>query len=473
MPPRPAPARLRRWAAAPMAVALCVGVAVLPAAAHAQPSPATVPATVPSAGQVQAADQGLTTWWYDAMKLGTLHKEATGKGVKIAVIDEAIDPDAPELRGADVTLGKDCLGDRVKPATGTKADHGTNVVSLIVGTGRGTGPGGKGIRGIAPDAQVTFYASDANPKDARVDCDTSITSGLVKEALAGKPDIITTSLGLGADDTTRDLLDRAIDEGVVVVGATGDRTRPYLPHFPMAWPAAWPGVVAVNAADKTGRAWPDNPPPVHSFIDAYPTVTGPGVHVTGMGYQTGRGWVSGVDRTGTSDAAPLVAGALALLKSRYPEATGNQLIQQLVHHTSGGKFQWDRFYGYGLISPRRMLASDPTGWPDENPLLHGPRRALKDFPSSVYDVSRASASASAQPSDGDSASAASAPSDDGGASTAAGNSSDSSASSSSSGAPVWVWPLAAIVVAGLAGAVLVTNRRGSRRPTTTAAREEG
>ena len=45
----------------------------------------------------------------------------------------------------------------------------------------------------------------------------------------------------------------------------------------------------------------------------------------------GRGWVSGSDRTGTSDAAPIVAGALALVKSKYPDATGNQLIQQLIH----------------------------------------------------------------------------------------------------------------------------------------------
>ena len=32
------------------------------------------------------------------------------------MIDEAIDPTAPELRGANVKLGKDCRGDPVKPA---------------------------------------------------------------------------------------------------------------------------------------------------------------------------------------------------------------------------------------------------------------------------------------------------------------------------------------------------------------------
>ena len=73
----------------------------------------------------------------------------------------------------------------------------------------------------------------------------------------------------------------------------------------MEFPAARQGVVAVNAADKTGRAWANNPPPdLHTFVKAYPTITAPGVDVTGVGYVPGRGWVSGVDRTGTSDAAP-------------------------------------------------------------------------------------------------------------------------------------------------------------------------
>ena len=63
------------------------------------------------------------------------------------MIDEAIDPTAPELRGANVKLGKDCRGDRVTPASGTKADHGTAVTTLISGTGRAAARAGSASAG--------------------------------------------------------------------------------------------------------------------------------------------------------------------------------------------------------------------------------------------------------------------------------------------------------------------------------------
>lgn len=402
--------------------------------------------------------KGLDAWWYDAMRLPQAHDESTGKGVKIAVIDEAIDPKAPELRGAHVTLGKDCKGQRVKPASGTKADHGTAVTTLISGTGRGTGPGGLGIRGVAPDADVTFYATDTDPGDAFVDCDTSVyTADLMSLALRGHPDIISTSLGLGYTPPMRKVLARAIAQGVVVVAATGDRTRPSIKGFPMEFPAARPGVVAVNAGDRKGRAWVNNPPPVHSFIDGNPVITAPGVDVTNIRYVEGRGWVSGQTRTGTSDATPIVAGALALVKSKYPDATGNQLIQQLIHNASG-KYAWDRYYGFGLVSVTKLLAQDPTRWPDTNPLLNGPKRALRDFPMSVY---------GAQPSATSSPTA--------GATDQAAPDADTptrpAASTDDAGAPVWVWPLGAVLLLGAVGAGLAARTRGSR-PATDGRNEE-
>ena len=416
-----------------------------PAAAAPAPAPASA---------VQRADGGLRTWWYDAMKLPAAHRQTTGAGVRIAVIDEAIDPTAPELRGAHVTLAQDCNGDRVKKATGAKADHGTAVTTLISGTGRGA-DGAPGIRGIAPGADVRFYATDSEPSDAKVDCTTDIfTARLMEMAIADHPDIITTSLGLGYSYPMRDALQKALDQNIVVIGATGDRTRPSYVHLPMEFPAARQGVVAVNAAARTGRAWVNNPPPdLHTFVKAYPTITAPGVDVTGVGYVPGRGWVSGVDRTGTSDAAPLVAGALALVKSKYPDATGNQLIQNLVHWPSNKKNYWDRYYGFGLISVTNMLAHDPTKWPDVNPLLHGPKRALKDFPPSVY---------GARPAASSSTSAAADPSDAPSTGPGDADTTPAAASTEGDGLPVWVWPLLAVVVAGAVGGGIALNARGSR-----------
>ena len=135
---------------------------------------------------------------------------------------------------------------------------------------------------------------------------------------------------------------------------------------------------------------------MHSFVDANPVITAPGVDVTGIRWVPGRGWQSGQSRTGTSDAAPIVAGALALVKSKYPDATGNQLIQQLIHYTSSGTYAWDRTYGFGLVSVSKMLAERPDRVARRQPAAQRPRRALKDYPMS----SRRDGAASADPSAG-------------------------------------------------------------------------
>jgi subtilisin family serine protease len=434
--------------------------ALLLSAAMGLPAPASAaPAT---------QEKGLQAWWYSALNLDKAHQETTGKGVKIAVIDEAIDPTAPELRGANVKLGKDCDGNKVKPATGVKADHGTAVTTLISGTGRGTGPGGLGIRGVAPDAQVTFYADDSDPSDAFVDCDTLSTYRLMQYAMRDHPDIITTSLDLSYSLRMRPVVKQVLDAGIVLVGDAGQKGRHLVRGVTMTFPGAVPGAIAVLAGDRNGRAWSQNPRPFRSFIDGNPVITAPGVDVTGNGWVPGKGWQSGRSLTGTSFAAPMVAGALALVKSKYPDATGNQLVQQLIHSSSSGKYAWDRYYGFGLLSTSKMLATDPTEWPDVNPLLKGPRRALADYPMS----SRGAASAS--PSSGASASASASPSSGGTKTTGSDDTTPASAASASSGGvPVWVWPIGAVVLLGIAGAGIAANKRGSRSSTSGRTREEG
>lgn len=218
----------------------------------------------------------------------------------------------------------------------------------------------------------------------------------------------------------------------------------------------------MGAGGQDGKAWEFNPRPVRSFVNANPIITAPGVDVTGIRWVPGSGWQSGQSRTGTSDAAPVVAGALALVKAKYPDATGNQLIQQLIHSTASGRYAWDRTYGFGLLSMSKMLASDPTGWPDVNPLLKGPRRALADFP-----MSSRTAGSAGEPS----ASAAGTSS-----SPSAGADRDtkpSAASTEGGGVPVWVWPLGAVVLLGAAGAGIAAHNRGSRSTTSGRTREEG
>jgi hypothetical protein len=70
-------------------------------------------------------------------------------------------------------------------------------------------------------------------------------------------------------------------------------------------------------------------------------------------------------------AAPFTAGALALAWAQNPDASANQMIQTLLRTTGGSShgLQRDDTAGYGLVSAERMLAVNPSTFPDEDPML--------------------------------------------------------------------------------------------------------
>ena len=70
-----------------------------------------------------------------------------------------------------------------------------------------------------------------------------------------------------------------------------------------------------------------------------------------------------VNAWGTSYATPIVAGFVAVAMQRWPEASGNQVVQSLVKTAKTGSS------GYPLISPNGLDKTDPAQFPDENPLL--------------------------------------------------------------------------------------------------------
>jgi hypothetical protein len=418
---------------------------------------ATTAAAAPHPTAVAQDTAGLPSWWYDAMHLAQAHRQSTGKGVTVAVIDLAVDPSAADIRGTDLTLATDCLGHPVEPAGPKAGDHGTAMVTNLAGTGRGNGPGGLGVRGIAPDAAVRFYAMDnrpSTPSGFDSDCDNFNAARLVDRAVADGADIITTSVQYFETKPLEAALDRALAKDVVVVASSGRRSAKDQ-YAGLDYPAEKAGVVATNAIDRSSRPWSENPRALDlEGRREFPVVSAPGVDVDSSGWEPGRGWRSGGTRTGTSDAAPIVAGALALVKSKYPDATGNQLIQQLIHFTTtANRFYWDKDYGFGIVSAKRMLAHDPTRWPDVNPLLKGPQQALSRFPMSSY----GSAAASADASPAASSAGAASRSDDS-------TSSDAAARSDDAGVPVWAGPVGVLLVVGALVLVAAGRRRGRSGP---------
>ena len=113
------------------------------------------------------------------------------------------------------------------------------------------------------------------------------------------------------------------------------------------------GTVGVGASDSAGR--------IQSFSNYGRglAVMAPGDRITAHDFATGQT----ADFYGTSYATPIVAGFVAVAMQRWPQATGNQIIQALIATATTGPT------GQPLISPHGLDTTDPAQYPDTNPLL--------------------------------------------------------------------------------------------------------
>lgn len=353
---------------------------------------AVVAAVAVCAATPAQADDDLSSgsWYFEAGHVQDAHDAGfRGDGVTVAVIDSQINPDITGLRGADLEVDETSFcrtpeGAEI-PVVSTDPDvagHGTGVVSMIVGTGE-TEPGQLPLRGVAPDAKVLYYngvaGTAAESEAGELTCyDESGEDGgmdgvgrAIEAAVRDGADIISISVGGGASLVVTEALARAYAAGVVVVTALPNE------HGGVDAPSSSNGVVAVQAFDANveiqkgdngvdgGLLTPNNSQSV--------VVGAPGLGILQPAVDPE--WQEQRLADGTSFATPIVAGFLAVAKSKFPEATGNQLIQTMLHNTNAEKSEpgWSDDLGYGAISLTSMLTDDPLSYPDENPLFDNPQ----------------------------------------------------------------------------------------------------
>jgi type VII secretion-associated serine protease mycosin len=293
------------------------------------------------------ADYGFTTAW----------NTSRGKGVTVAVIDTGVNGDVAELSGA-VTGGTDVSGigspDGQTPV-GDDPDHGTLVASLLAGRGTGSG---NGVIGIAPEADI-LTASVAFGEDtgSEKSNDDQIAEA-VKWAVDSGADVINMSLTRNTRDWPESWDDAflyAFNHDVVVVAAAGNRGSG---TSEVGAPATIPGVVTVAGVDRDKNASFDASSQGITIAVAAPSEDLVGVLPDG-GY---------VQWSGTSAAAPIVSGLVALIRSEYPDLDAANVIERLIRTADPhGHDVPSSLYGWGIIDPVAALtASVPEV--DENPL---------------------------------------------------------------------------------------------------------
>lgn len=315
-------------------------------------------------------------WHLDAMGAEEIWQLSTGKGVTVAVIDSGVEDTHPDLRG-QVLDGKDLAPEAEGDEHTDVEGHGTGMAGVIAGTGKANG--GAGAFGLAPGVKILPVRLPAPDQDrSMADADKQFNK-LAPEAIRFAVDagakVINISQGArsGSQELT-DAVKYALDKGALVfasVGNTGDKSNI------VEYPGATPGVVGVGASDDKGKRIP------MSQHGDQVDIVAPGKDIVAACDDGGV-----CKSTGTSDATALASAAAALLWSKHPDWTNNQVLKVMLNTVAkpvGGDKRSD-FVGYGAIRPLRTLKTpgDP-GPADVRPIddLTEPATATPSGPASA------------------------------------------------------------------------------------------
>lgn len=266
----------------------------------------------------------------DAPGIGRSLGEAVGcsAGIEVAMIDTGVDPQHPALAGA--TLSRLEMREAGRRPSGTR--HGTAVASLIVGAPGGPTPG------IAPKIQL--LAIDAFHRDSSgADATDVYDLARALEMLAShKARIINLSLTGPDNPVIATAISAVLERGKLIVAAAGNEG----PRAGPAYPAAYPGVIAVAALDRDGKPWRHSARGQHIGFAA----EGVGLSLAG---RNGRAEVF----NGTSFSAPIVTAMLAAKIKIEPGAGAERLRDRLTTLAADrGDPGRDPVYGHGVLDPR-------------------------------------------------------------------------------------------------------------------------
>ena len=248
----------------------------------------------------------------------------TGIGITVAIIDTGIEMTHPDLQGK-VTKGYDFVND--KESAEDDNGHGTHVAGIVTATRNNAGTVGVSHGTWVMPVKVLNSTGSGYISD--------VAKGIYWATDNGA-EVINLSLGAPVDtDVLRKAVNYAASKGVLMVAAAGNEYG-----APCQYPAAYSNVICVVATDSSNR--------LASFSNVGGELAAPGV----SNYST---FLGGTYRylSGTSMAAPHVAGSLALLRGLCTDCTSSDLIETLRDTAIDlGAEGQDIIFGYGLVDIR-------------------------------------------------------------------------------------------------------------------------
>lgn len=276
------------------------------------------------------------------------------KEVIVAVIDSGIDMNHPEFEGR-LYKGVDFLNNE---AMSDDTGHGTHVAGIIAAN-----VDGKGIEGLTPSqvkilplkvlsSKVNSFIFENKNRERKIV--TDIFANAIIYAIEAKVHVINMSLGwpqIINSPKVLKALDVAYERGITVVAASGNNNK----DVP-TWPCGHKAVICVGAMDVKGELTE------FSNHGGKVDLVAPGewiVSSTPRAMESRVLRIQGYDaKNGSSQAAPFVSAAVALLKLQNPEIGVDEIKAKLYSTAYSLKKDSDgRFVRFGALSIRDALAS--------------------------------------------------------------------------------------------------------------------
>jgi subtilisin family serine protease len=241
-------------------------------------------------------------------------KGYTGKNVVVAHLDSGVDSKHVALRNSIEEYAKFGVdGEKLDPPSPYQGydDHGTHTAGTVAGRAVGNAP----VVGVAPDVELidaTIVGGKSSPSRVIAGMDWSLGKGAR---------VMNLSVGFrGHDPSLKPIIEKLRKLQLLPIVAIGNDSAGNTRS-----PGNYESVLSVGATDENGNV-------VGFSSSAKPgeDAVGPKICAPGMNILSAKRFGGYFESSGTSMAAPHVAGLAALLLSARPDATIDEIQEAIV-----------------------------------------------------------------------------------------------------------------------------------------------